>query len=348
MTDVGRLSEAIMRKWHSADGTAIGQGGQAVVHLITDSTGNKFAKKTLAPKKPKEAYARFKREIEAIRKLDHPNIIKVVDSSDDPNDPYYVMEYIDGAISLREAMTTGQNPYRNNALKSVEFFIQIAEVVKACETVKIVHRDFSPCNVLLTPDGRIKVIDFGVCQMEGSETLTLTDESVGTHNYMAPECESGSDAEIDCRADLYSAGKLLWSAITNQKAFARESPVFNTKSMCALFETDLDAWYLHQIFEGTVRHKAEDRFPDAEEAIRVAENVVVAIRQKGAPPEWIDEYSCPSCYIGVLEGFQGSHMVFGNPPPEGIDGVRCTECGICFAIDFKLLRTRMNDRKKLL
>ena len=93
------------------------------------------------------------------------------------------------------------------------------------------HRDISLNNILFLADGSIRLIDFGICQIEDGETISLTGESLGTRNYAAPECESGNDSNIDIRSDIYSAAKVLWSAITSREAFAREEPVFQNLSM---------------------------------------------------------------------------------------------------------------------
>ena len=315
---------------------------------MLDSKDKKFALKLLAPKKPKAAYARFKTEIAAIRKLNHPNIIKVVDSSDDPEFPYYVMEYVKGAVSLREALDSGKNPYSMDPVKAVDFFIQLSEVVKACEFVKVVHRDFSPGNVLLLPDGTIKVIDFGVCQIEGGETVTLTDESVGTHNYMAPECESGAEDKVDSRADLYSAGKLLWTAITGQKAFSRETPVFNSKSLRLMLPDCMNAWHLNHLFERTIRHDVSNRFKNAEDALVLGKHVKRVISNRFPPLEFLAELGCPSCGFGKVDGFPGNTLLFNLPEyMNKFVALRCNVCGYCFVLDIDTANKSLEKRKGL-
>src|SRR5207245_774412 len=96
------------------------------------------------------------------------------------------------------------------------------------------HRDLSPANVLVTDDGRIILIDFGLCQIENGNRVTLTAEAVGTQHYRPPECSGFSSTVVTSKADLYSAGKILWSMVTNQFVFDREEPAFNELALSQL------------------------------------------------------------------------------------------------------------------
>ena len=199
-------------KW-KATGNTLGEGGQGKVQQIVDKDnpdGDTFALKTLSPGKPQKAYERFYREINSIKKLDHPYIIKIFDHSNQEDTfHYYVMEYIEGARPLKALLTSSDNPYFKDVIKSLKLLNQIANAILAYDNTNIVHRDLSPANILILPDETIKIIDFGICQIEDHETVTLLDENIGTPNYRAPECEAGTDDEITIRADVYSAGKLV-------------------------------------------------------------------------------------------------------------------------------------------
>ncbi len=172
-------------------GRAIGEGGQAQVQEVQDSSGEhmgKYVLKALAKGKPRQAYNRFYGEISAIKGLNHPYIVTVVDSSTSEDDfHYYVMELIEGAKPLMNFLGATENPFFCNQVVAIDLFQKLAEVILACEQnkPKIIHRDLTPGNVLLVPDGTIRIIDFGICQIEGEETITLMDEEVDTINYMA-------------------------------------------------------------------------------------------------------------------------------------------------------------------
>ena len=163
-----------------ATGKTLGEGGQGRVYEVIrkdDPNGQKFALKALSPGKPAKAYQRFFREIEAIQnRLAHPSIIKILDHSEE-GDPfhYYVMELVPGAVPLKKLLGTQENPFFEDPISSLRFFINIVEAIEACASIQVVHRDLSPANVLVLPDRTIKIIDFGLCQIEGEEAITLVD-----------------------------------------------------------------------------------------------------------------------------------------------------------------------------
>ena len=338
-------------KWQPT-GKTLGQGGQAQVHLVKDKGEEDsplFALKALRKNGPGQAYDRFYREISAVKKLNHPNIIKIFDHSNPESDfHYYVMEYIEGALPLDKLILSDNNPFYNNPYRALHLFEQICLAILTCELSEpsIVHRDLCPSNILFLPGHSIKIIDFGICQIENETPITLTDEGLGTINYMAPECETGSIEDIRIGADLYSAGKSLWSAVTGSRAFAREKPVYTTKSMADIFPNNPSTWHLFHIFTKTIRHDWRNRWGSAEHAIsnsRFVKNLI----SNGYPPLEIVTARCPVCGVGELDSFQGSYMVFGNPPPQGIGAVQCSYCGICLAINFKRKNQNLKSREAL-
>jgi len=197
-------------KWKKVQ--ELGSGGQATVFEVKDTTGllkGTYALKPLKEDATKQAYERFQREVTAIKGSNHPNIIKIIESSK-PEDTfhYYVMEYHPDAKPLKRLLNTRQNPFHGNAETALDLFAQLIGVIDAIKKAKVVHRDLSPANVLILPKtNRIKVIDFGICQIEGETVITLVDEGLGTRNYAAPECEAGAEGEISFKSDMYSAGK---------------------------------------------------------------------------------------------------------------------------------------------
>jgi serine/threonine protein kinase len=258
------------------------------------------------------------------------------------------MEYVAEAQTLRAVMRSETNPFYGNPLKALGLFQQITEALLACEenTPPIVHRDLSPANVLILPDDSAQLIDFGLCHIEGKERVTLTDEGVGTINYMAPECESGAEGKVGVHSDLYAAGKILWSAITGQMAFSRERPAFTSKSMQTMFPQEPTTWHLHHIFEKTIRHNWQDRWLSAKDALHCAREVRFLIESSYPPLEIIGP-KCPICGVGKLGKFEGDYLVFGNPNPDGILSQQCSYCGICFARDVRKQAQNLDARKSL-
>lgn len=333
-------------KWKPT-GETLGQGGQAQVYKVTnkeEDNGRYYALKPLAKGKPPKAYERFYREIEAIRQLDHPRIIKIYDHSKKGDDfNYYVMEYIEGTKTLRKVLLSEANPFHGEALMSSHLFAQLLEAISACESVGVVHRDLCPSNILVLPDLSIKVIDFGICQIEEGETITLTDESVGTPNYMAPECESGASGEATSRSDIYSAGKILWSAITNSNAFSRERLVFGDKSMNSMFPGNTLTWHLHHIFEKTIRHAPNNRYETAEEALYECKLVQATIASRRLPLEEVGK-TCPVCGIGPLA--PGGQNIRTIPGP-GETSLECQYCSHVFVINIQKIEHKLKKRKEL-
>lgn len=320
--------------WHST-GKTLGSGGQAHVYLVTrrdKPDGTKYALKVLRNVDSPQARERFRREIDTAKNLDSHLVAKVIDHSE-PSDvfQYYVMEYYEGARTLASIVFSGQNPFHGNVSKSLEKFQQLVQAISACEQSKppVVHRDINPKNILVLPDGSIRLIDFGICLIQDGEKITLVDEDVGTRNYTAPECEAGSDTQIGVHSDLYSAAKVLWSMITSQRAFAREEPAFTNRAMSQMFPVNSSTWHLALIFEKTIRANPADRFQKAEELLARINEVQYLINRNFPPLEEAGK-RCPSCGQEQLAAFPQGHSVFGNPNPPGVQSIICNYCGFGF------------------
>jgi serine/threonine protein kinase len=243
-------------------------------------------------------------------------------------------------------MEKGKNPYQGDALQAVDFFIQLAEAIRACEAAKakVVHRDLSPGNVIIAPNGSIKVIDFGVCWIEGAAGVTMDDESVGTHNYMAPECESGAEGDITSKTDLYSVGKLLWTAVTGQRAYARERAVFDGKSMKMMLPDKPDTFHLHALFEQTIRNSPTDRFPNAAAAIQEAKRIRYLISNHYPPLELLADGMCPTCGAENLKRIPDPY----NQNVYSLSWFECEYCGHRFpCTKDDVARKRLIARKNL-
>ena len=258
-------------------GKNLGRGGQGDVELVqrlSEPNGKTYALKYLGQRGGPKAHERFRAELDALTKVDHPGIVKIIEHAKE-SDPhqYYVMDYVEGASSLRRRMDQDSNPFFRNPLLAIEGFIQIVEALSACEKLGLTHRDLSPANVLVTETGRILLIDFGLCHFVDGTRVTLTDEAVGTPHYRSPECSGYSSVATTIKADLYSAGKLLWSMITNKTAFDREKPVFNDLSLLRVMPDLPMSWHFHHVFEGSIRQSPNNRFASCARALETANRV---------------------------------------------------------------------------
>ena len=212
-------------------GEVLGRGGMAEVHLGRDTRlGRQVAIKMLRSDLARDPsfLARFKREAQSAASLNHPAVVAVYDSGEEPTDdgagvpvPYIVMEYVEGR-TLRELLSRGRTVPWTEALRITS---GVLAALGYSHRAGIVHRDIKPANVMLTPDGDVKVMDFGIARAmaDASATMTQTQAVIGTAQYLSPEQARGET--VDARSDLYSTGCLLYELVTGRPPFVADSPV---------------------------------------------------------------------------------------------------------------------------
>lgn len=338
-------------KWLST-GKTLGEGGQGQVCLVTkkhECSDKKYAMKILNNVKSERAKSRFNREIAAIREIVHPAVIRIMDHSlADDDFQFYVMEYFEGARTLNSIIhsQTEANPYYENMRLCLSLFEKILSALQACEqhSTAIVHRDISPNNILALKDGSIRLIDFGICQIEGGETISLTGESFGTRKYAAPECESGNDTDITICSDIYSAAKVIWSAITSRESFAREEPVFQNLSMKEVFPHTPETWPLALIFEKSIRKKPEDRFSGTNEALDLVQELSSFFQRGHSSVEGI-MLRCPGCGWKNDRRIPDPTLRYSYNLQRDSEHFTCDFCGLQYVRDFKKIE-ESNTRQK--
>ncbi|MFC8130834.1 Stk1 family PASTA domain-containing Ser/Thr kinase [Streptomyces sp. NPDC057302] len=209
-------------------GQVLGRGGMAEVYLAHDTRlGRTVAVKTLRVDLARDPsfQARFRREAQSAASLNHPAIVAVYDTGEDYVDnisiPYIVMEYVDGS-TLRELLHSGRKLLPERAM---EMTIGILQALEYSHRNGIVHRDIKPANVMLTRNGQVKVMDFGIARAMGDSGMTMTQTAavIGTAQYLSPEQAKGE--QVDARSDLYSTGCLLYELLTVRPPFVGDSPV---------------------------------------------------------------------------------------------------------------------------
>lgn len=200
----------------------IGIGGMADVYKATDILEDRV----VAVKILKNEFAdnedfvrRFRNESKAIAVLSHPNIVKIFDVGFTDKIQFIVMEYIDG-ITLKEFMEQqGMLKWKD----SIHFIIQILRALQHAHDRGIVHRDIKPQNIMLFPDGTIKVMDFGIARFAREEGKTISDKAIGSVHYISPEQASGDIT--DEKSDIYSVGVMMYEMLTGVKPFDGDNPV---------------------------------------------------------------------------------------------------------------------------
>lgn len=193
----------------------VGQGGMGVVYLAEDTklerkVAIKFLPRHIAGNS--EERERFKIEAKAAAALNHSNIATIHAIEESGDDTFIVMEFIEG-VELKDKIKSGSISIN----KSVNIAIQIAEGLEAAHKKGIVHRDIKSQNIMITKDGKVKIMDFGLAKMGGGTQLTKVGSTVGTAAYMSPEQAKGE--EVDHRTDIWSFGVVFYEMLTAQLPF---------------------------------------------------------------------------------------------------------------------------------
>jgi serine/threonine-protein kinase len=200
----------------------IGAGGMAEVYRGFDPVLNRtVAIKVLLPQMARDTsfVERFRREAQAAARLNQSNIVGVYDTGSDDGTQYIVMEFIEGR-TLAEFMATGRRP---TPVQAAEIAQKICAAIAAAHAQGVIHRDIKPGNVMITREGVIKVMDFGIARVLGPETAPQTSAVLGTASYLSPEQAQGGP--VDARTDIYSLGAVLYELLTGRPPFTGDTPV---------------------------------------------------------------------------------------------------------------------------
>ena len=201
----------------------VGVGGMAVVYKARCHRLNRLvAVKILKPElaQDSEFRRRFHDESQAVAMLSHPNIMAVYDVSSSDDLDYIVMELLDG-ITLKQYMQKKGLPL--NWREALHFISQIMKALSHAHDRGIIHRDIKPQNIMVLRDGSVKVTDFGIARLTSAAQATLTQEALGSVHYISPEQARGS--RIDTRADIYSAGVVLYEMTAGRLPYEGDTPV---------------------------------------------------------------------------------------------------------------------------
>jgi eukaryotic-like serine/threonine-protein kinase len=215
-----QLGDAINDRYEVIE--PLGYGGMAQVYRAKDRhLGREVAVKILRPSLTDSDQARFLREIRILASLSHPNVVRIYDLGTDQGAEdvvYFVMELVDGG------MVTELGPFETDlepALALLDAAINMAKALAYVHRQGIIHRDLTPHNILLTAQGEVKIMDFGLIHLAAASRLTRTGRTLGTPQYMAPEQAKGE--ALDARADLYALGAVLFHMLTGGPPFAADS-----------------------------------------------------------------------------------------------------------------------------
>src|SRR6266542_2744005 len=260
----------------------IGTGGMGDVYLATDMTaGRKAALKLLPTRFTSDAdrLKRFQQEARALVGLNHPNILTVYEIGEDHSTHYIASELIEGE-TLRQRLMRGRMELR----EAVDVAIQVASALAAAHETGIVHRDVKPENIMLRPDGYVKVLDFGIAKLaEQQVPVTIRTDAalllvetnlgsvLGTVRYMSPEQAYG--AQVDQGTDIWSLGVVLYEMVTGHAPFTGDTPGETMSSILEKEPPPLTSYVPHtpaelqQIISKTLRKDREERYQSTHELL---------------------------------------------------------------------------------
>jgi tetratricopeptide (TPR) repeat protein/predicted Ser/Thr protein kinase len=197
----------------------LGEGGMGVVYKAEDLQLERLvALKFLPPhvSSDSEEKARFIHEARSASTLNHPNVTTIYEISESPEGLFIAMEYVEGK-TLRQIARDGPLPLK----KVLEIGVQVCEGLAMAHERGVIHRDIKSENIMVTPRGQVKIMDFGLAKLKGASKLTRTGTTLGTVGYMSPEQACGE--EVDQRSDIFSLGVVLYELLTGRLPFQGEN-----------------------------------------------------------------------------------------------------------------------------
>ncbi len=196
----------------------VGQGGMGKVYAARAPDGQRVALKVLAPDLQHDTASleRFLREAQHLKSISHPNIARFVDMGQDHMRYYLCMELVSGT-SLAQHLAT-QGPLTDG--QTLHLAAQVTAALQALHNAGLTHRDIKPHNILRTPDGDMKLVDFGLVRGARDKAITRTNVIIGSAAYLPPEASAGG--AVDIRGDIYALGVVLYEAATGRQPFTGE------------------------------------------------------------------------------------------------------------------------------
>jgi serine/threonine-protein kinase len=199
----------------------LARGGLGAVFIAQDARGERVALKVLLNPERGAGMERFRREAQLGMTLRHEGLCPVLQFGEHGGMAYLTMPLLEGA----QPITDYAHARGLEARARAELLLQAIEAMHAAHEAEAIHRDLKPGNVLVTPEGRVKIVDFGLGKQAGQDRLTQTGQVLGTVHYMAPEQVKGEGVRADARCDIFALGVLLYELIADELPFADDSSV---------------------------------------------------------------------------------------------------------------------------
>ena len=324
---------------------ALGQGGMGVVYRAEDPLLERaVAIKVIHPHRmTPEAKERFYREARAVARLDSHHIVKVFDIGFQPDGAkelhYIVMEFVRGQTLAR--YIDGQGPPNKLALRDrLGYYSQLLDAIYYAHQQGVVHRDLKPENVMITPEGRVKIMDFGLAVLDDKHSQTRDNQIMGTLAYFAPEQAKGTRG-VDLRADIYALGVILFEIATGSLPFMGDNPlefihkVLHEPPPCLADINPEVPWGLEKMALRALRKEPAERYASVLEMTRELEEVLQTQFSTGgakspstpspSPPKAVVE--APIAPMGTASSMSIPKLpiqmpILKIPPPPSIEATR--------------------------
>lgn len=288
------------------------QGGQGWTYCVRRTDGMDNQLYVLKRLKNKDRLARFNQEINALKKLSHPGILRIVATAQDYEEPFFVAEYCEKG-SLGKFDLSG-----SSLLDRLLLFREICEAVSAAHNAQIIHRDLKPPNILMRSNNSVAVGDFGLCLDLGDmqERATASSEAVGARHYIAPELEDGRSADPRAFSDCYSLGKILYY-IFGGRSFSRERHRDADYDLIAR-SSDPYLHFVYELLDKTILHDPTQRFQNAGELLSALNGVIMKVEQNAHVLDIRARQPCLYCV-------SGNYQVWASDTDSV--RLRCNDCG---------------------
>jgi serine/threonine protein kinase/tetratricopeptide (TPR) repeat protein len=266
----------------------LGGGGMGVVYKAQDTKLDRIVALKFLPKHllcDNEAKTRFQHEARAASALNHPNITTIHEIYEVEGECFISMEYIEGK-SLKELVKEKKLSIED----ILRIAIQIGEGLNAAHKKEIVHRDIKSDNIMVTPEGLVKIMDFGLAKLKGATKLTTTGSTLGTLAYMSPEQAQG--IEVDQRSDIFSFGVVLYEIITGRLPFKGEHEAATIYSILNETPEPL-ARYKAGVPEGLQRTIDKALAKDREERYQHIDDLLADLRREKTSLEYVKTWIAP-------------------------------------------------------
>jgi Protein kinase domain len=290
----------------------LGEGGQGWTYKVRRTASPDKQAYVLKRLKNKDRLARFQTEIAVLKKLQHSSILRIIETAENSEEPFFVTEFCEGP-DLSKANLSGMD-----LLTRLRIFRQVCGAVAAAHAVEILHRDLKPSNIFIRRDGSVVVGDFGLCidLNDAKERATMTSEAIGARMYIAPEVESGRVEEPAASSDVYSLGKVLYFILSTRELLREDyaEPEYDLRTKNAGSEIH----FVYELLDKTLKKDPEQRFQNAALLLESLDNVLERVQLKAHVLRLAIPQRCLFCGTGEYR--------FSTPSVNSLKGI-CGKCG---------------------